>query len=109
MMVVKKRNFSDAYRKESIWSKESKELHAQNLTRFDLIIAYALCCAVLSYPLVIYNIVSSDNHWDVMFWYPVSVVSSLGLWRMLLKIPLVYRPFIYSAMVVLLAYYLSTL
>ena len=109
MKVVKNGKVSVVYRKESIWSKESKELHAQNLTRFDLVIAYALCCAALSYPFVIYNIVSSDNHWEVMFWYPVSVVFLIGLWRMTIKIPLVYRPFIYSVMAILFAYYLYTL
>ena len=108
MIFVKSEKVSINNSKESIWSKESKELHAQNLTRFDLIIAYALCCAAMSYPFVIYKIVSSDNNWEVMFWYPVSIVFSLGLWRMMLKVPLVYRSFIYSAMALLLAYYLST-
>lgn len=108
MMVAKNGKVSVVYRKESIWSKESKELHDQNLTRFDLIIAYALCCAVLSYPFVIYKVVSSDNHWEVMFWYPVSVVISLGLWSMMIKIPLVYRSFTYSVMAVLFACYFST-
>lgn len=109
MIAIKNGKVSVFYRKESIWSKESKELHAQNLTRFDLIIAYALCCATLSYPFVIYKIVSSDDHWEIMFWYPVSVVFFFWLWKMMLKIPLVYRPFIYSAVVALLAYYFSTL